>query len=34
VLEGAGHGLYQSEAQRYATEIINFTATLPATAHR
>jgi non-heme chloroperoxidase len=34
VLEGAGHGLYQSEAQRYATEIINFTAALPAIAHR
>lgn len=29
VLEGAGHGLYRSEAQRYATEIINFAATLP-----
>jgi non-heme chloroperoxidase len=34
VLEGAGHGLYRSEAQRYATEIINFTATLPTTACR
>jgi non-heme chloroperoxidase len=34
VLEGAGHGLYRSEAQRYATEIINFTATLPTMARR
>jgi non-heme chloroperoxidase len=34
VLEGAGHGLFRSEAQRYATEIINFTATLPAIARR
>ena len=34
VLQGAGHGLYRSEAQRYATEIINFTATLPAIARR
>ena len=25
VLQGAGHGLYRSEAQRYSTEIINFT---------
>lgn len=30
VIEGAGHGLYRSEAHRYATEIINFTAALPA----
>jgi non-heme chloroperoxidase len=29
LLEGAGHGLYRSEAQRYTTEIINFAATLP-----
>jgi non-heme chloroperoxidase len=34
VLEGAGHGLYRSEARRYATEIINFTAALPAMARR
>lgn len=34
VLKGAGHGLYRSEAQRYATEIINFTATLPTAARR
>jgi pimeloyl-ACP methyl ester carboxylesterase len=34
VLEGAGHGLYRSEAQRYATEIINFTANLPTMARR
>ena len=34
VLEGAGHGLYRSEAHRYSTEIINFAATLPATARR
>jgi len=34
VLEGAGHGLYQSEARRYATEILSFAATLPAVARR
>jgi pimeloyl-ACP methyl ester carboxylesterase len=34
VLEAAGHGLFRSEAQRYATEIINFTAALPAIAAR
>jgi pimeloyl-ACP methyl ester carboxylesterase len=32
VLDGAAHGLYRSEAQRYATEIINFAAALPTTA--
>ncbi len=34
VLAGAGHGLFRSEAQRYATEILNFVATLPAMAAR
>jgi pimeloyl-ACP methyl ester carboxylesterase len=31
ILTGAGHGLYQSEARQYTTEIINFARALPAT---
>jgi non-heme chloroperoxidase len=30
ILDGAGHGLYRSEAARYTAEIVNFARTVPA----